>query len=479
MKKIKYTAGLLCTAALLALPLGCEKKQDSDDPAEPVNLTVWVYYNGDQLESFNQLVAEFNDTTGREKGIIVDSYSQGTVNDLETNVMASAQGKVGASPMPNIFSAYADTAYTLDQMGELVDLSSYFTNEERAAYVDSYLEEGDFSGNGSIKIFPVAKSTEGLYLNDTDWEPFAAATGASYDDLSTLEGLIATAESYYNWTDAQTPTADDGHALFGRDAMANYMLVGAKSLGCQIFEVKDGVMTLNFDKEVIRKLWDCYYVPYIKGYFSSSGRFRSDDIKTGNILAYVGSTSSSSFFPNQVTTDDSEGHAITMKALPCPEFADSEPYAVQQGAGMVVTRGSDEEISASVEFLKWFTAPEHNLAFSIASGYLPVTKEANDMEQIEKSEPTLNDTMKQILTGAVTTVNTSKLYTTPAFSGANDARSVLEYSLSDAASADRAVIEERLSAGQPFEEAAADFLTDARFDSWYEATLTTLEAFQG
>ena len=101
------------------------------------------------------------------------------------------------------------------------------------------------------------------------------------------------------------------------------------------------------------------------------------------------------------------------------------------------------------------------------------------MEQIEKSEPTLNDTMKQILTGAVTTVNTSRLYTTPAFSGANDARSVLEYSLSDTASADRAVIEERLSAGQPFEEAAAEFLTDACFDSWYKATLTKLEAFQG
>lgn len=106
-EKNKYTTGLLCTAALLTLPLGCGKKQDSDAPAEPVNLTVWVYYNGDQLESFNQLVAEFNDTTGREKGIIVDSYSQGTVNDLEANVMASAQGKVGASPMPNIFSAYA------------------------------------------------------------------------------------------------------------------------------------------------------------------------------------------------------------------------------------------------------------------------------------------------------------------------------------------------------------------------------------
>ena len=48
-------------------------KQDSDAPAEPVNLTVWVYYNGDQLESFNQLVAEFNDTTG--KGVRASSLT--------------------------------------------------------------------------------------------------------------------------------------------------------------------------------------------------------------------------------------------------------------------------------------------------------------------------------------------------------------------------------------------------------------------
>ena len=479
MKTVKYATSLLGTAALFALLAGCGKKQDTADLSDPVNLTVWTYYNGDQLESFNKLVDEFNSTVGKEKGITVESCSQGTVDDLETNVVASAEGKVGADAMPNIFSAYADTAYTIDQMGQIVDLRSYFTDEECAAYVDNYLEEGDFSGDGSIKIFPVAKSTEGLYLNETDWEPFATATGASYDDLSTLEGLVAVAEKYYNWTDAQTPEANDGHALFGRDAMANYMLVGSKQLGCQIFEVKDGVMTLNFDKSVMRKLWDYYYVPYIKGYFASSGRFRSDDVKTGNILAYVGSTSSASFFPSQVMTNDSEGHDITMKVLPCPKFADGEDYAVQQGAGMVVTKASDAEIEASVVFLKWFTSPEHNIAFSVGSGYLPVTKEANDMKQIEKSGLELSDTMKNILTGAVTTVNSNKLYTTPAFSGANDARSVLEYALSDIASADRTTIEERLASGQSFEEAVKGFLTDAYFDSWYETTLTKLEAFQG
>lgn len=51
-------------------------------------------------------------------------------------------------------------------MGLVMDLSDYLTKEERLAYIDNYLDEGDFSGDGSIKIFPVAKSTELLFLND-------------------------------------------------------------------------------------------------------------------------------------------------------------------------------------------------------------------------------------------------------------------------------------------------------------------------
>ena len=40
---------------------------------------------------------------------------------------------------------------------------------------------------------------------------------------------------------------------------------------------EDGSMTLNFDHDAVRTLWDNYYVPFIKGYFSASGRFRSDE----------------------------------------------------------------------------------------------------------------------------------------------------------------------------------------------------------
>ena len=476
----RLLAGLLC-AALAAGVTGCGAKDTGRNASsDPVTLTIWTYYNGDQLETFNEMVKNFNETVGKEKNITVESYSQGSVNDLETNVMNAAEGKVGADPLPNIFSAYADTAYALDQMGLVVDMSDYLTDEERSAYIEGYLDEGDFDGTGSIKIFPTAKSTELLYLNDTDWQSFAAATGADYADLATIEGIVDTAEKYYEWTDAQTPAPDDGRALFGRDAMANYMLIGAQELGCTIFDVDDsGKMTLHFDKDVVRKLWDNYYIPFVKGYFEAAGHFRSDDVKTGGILGYVGSSSSATFFPAQVMTSDTESHDITMKVLPCPVFAGKEEVSVQQGAGMVVTAGEDAEVEASAEFLKWFTAPENNISFSVGSGYLPVTREASDLDTIKASGLELTPTIEETLGMALDTIANKRLYTTRAFAGGKDARKVLEYAMSDRAVADRDTVIQRIAQGQSAAQAEEEFLSDANFEAWYQDTLEQLQAFEG
>ena len=473
MKQYKKIISVLCVGGILAASVtGCGNAAKTVKTAseEPILLTVWTYYNGDQLETFNSLVEKFNTTTGKEKGIQIESQSQGSVSDLEQNVMDAAQKKVGASEMPNIFSAYADTAYTLDQMGMVVDLGTYLTDEEKEKYISSYLEEGDFSGDGSIKIFPVAKCTEELFLNKTDWETFAEECGVSDEDLQNVEGLLAVAEKYYDWS--------GGKAFFGRDAMANYMLIGAKQLGCTLFEVKDGKMILDFDKEVVRRLWDSYYVPFVKGWFAASGRFRSDDIKTGNILAYTGSTSSATFFPTQVMADDNISYDIEMKVLPSPVFEGGEAYAVQQGAGMVVTRGIEEEEAASMEFLKWFTELENNIAFSVGAGYLPVTVEANDMAEIKKNTK-LTSSMEEILSEGVETVTNNTLYTSPAFQGGADARSILEYAMSDQAAEDRKAVLGKLEKGISEEEAEAEFLSDVHFESWYETTLKKLQALEG
>ncbi len=478
-KQIKSLLCGLCAAALALGCVGCGGNAGAEVPAKVTDITVWTYYNGDQLESFTGLVDQFNETVGAQKGIKVSTESQGSVNDLETSVMDSAEGKVGAAAMPNIFSAYADTAYALDRMGMVVDLAPCLTEEEKAQFVEGYLSEGDFGEDDSIKIFPVAKSTELLFLNDTDWQAFADATDVRYEDLATMEGLTAAAEKYYNWTDAQTAAPDDGKALFGRDSMANYMLVGAQQLGDTIFAVKDGRMTVNFERDVARRLWDNYYVPFVKGWFAATGRFRSDDIKTGNVLAYVGSSSSATFFPTKVTNDANQSHEISLKTLPAPQFEGGEAVAVQQGAGMVVTAAKEEEVKASVEFLKWFVRAENNIAFSVGSGYLPVTRKANDMQEILASGLTLDDNMQQTLAVAVDTVNGNRLYTPHAFAGGSSARKVLEYGLSDLAAADRETVVQRIAEGQSAAEAEAEFLTDEYFEAWYQDICAKLAQYEG
>ena len=478
-KQIKSLLCGLCAAALALGCAGCGGSAGPEVPAKVTDIMVWTYYNGDQLESFTSLVNQFNETVGAQKGIKVSTESQGSVNDLETSVMDSAEGKVGAAPMPNIFSAYADTAYALDQMGMVVDLAPYLTEEEKTQFVEGYLSEGDFGEDGSIKIFPVAKSTELLFLNDTDWQAFADAADVRYEDLATMEGLTAAAEKYYNWTDAQTAAPDDGKALFGRDAMANYMLVGAQQLGDTIFAVKDGRMTVNFERDVARRLWNNYYVPFVRGWFAATGRFRSDDIKTGNVLGYVGSSSSATFFPTKVTNDANQSHEISLKTLPAPQFEGGEAVAVQQGAGMVVTAAKEEEVKASVEFLKWFVRAENNIAFSVGSGYLPVTRKANDMQEILASGLTLDDNMQQTLAVAVDTVNGNRLYTPHAFAGGNSARKVLEYGLSDLAAADRETVVQRIAEGQSAAEAEAEFLTDEYFEAWYQDICAKLAQYEG
>ena len=472
MKKM-MCAILSCVMISATLFTGCALQEQkagnvSLDPANPTTVTVWHYYNGVQQEAFNNLVDEFNETAGRDLGIIVEGYSQGNVTDLENSVLDAVNHKVGAGSLPSIFAAYADTAYTVDKLGLVVDLSPYLTQQEKDSFLQSYLDEGTFATD-DIKIFPIAKSMEIFILNKTDWDKFSGATGADKADLATFEGVTRTAKAYYEWTDSLTETPNDGRAFFGRDAMANYFIIGTKQLGKEIFAVDQGVAALNLDKDIMKKLWDNYYIPYIMGYFSATGRFRSDDIKTGEIISFIGSSSGSKFFPNEVILNDEESYPIEMEVLPAPQFEGGEKFAVQQGAGMVVTKTNDKEILASVEFLKWFVGVDQNIEFSIRSGYLPVTDQANDIEkikgQIEDDENA--DITLSVIKTAIDTVHDNTLYTTKAFENGTAARNILEYSMSDKAVADRKVVEENLSSGMTLEQAAASFTTQENFDAWY------------
>ncbi len=471
----------LAAAALLAVLLlaGCAPKGVLDKN-DPVTITVWHYYNGAQQTVFDELVREFNETAGAEKGIVVEAQNQGDVNGLADMVLQAATGVAGAQKMPDVFAAYSDTAFEINKMGLAAELDQYMTEQELAAYIPSFLDEGRFEEDGGVKLFPIAKSTEVFVLNATDWQTFADETGASTDSFSTWEGIARTARQYYEWTDAQTPEPDDGKAFFGRDAYANYFIIGSLQLGTELFKVESGEVTFQIDREVMRRLWDNLYVPYINGWYGSYGKFRSDDARTGAIIAFVGSSSGASYFPSEVTREDGTSYPVETQVYPLPNFEGTQPYAVQQGAGMVVVKSDEKHETASIEFLKWFTEAENNIRFSVSSGYLPVKSEANDEAQFEAvfalPQMQVSEVTRQtLLTGSRMTRDYT-LYTSRAFESGYAARRVVEYSMMDLVAQDLEQIDALMDEGMTRAEAVAQFTTDAHFEQWLASLTDALES---
>lgn len=324
---------------------------------------------------------------------------------------------MGADDLPDIFSSYADTAYYAQQEGKLVDLTQYFSEDELSSYVDSYIEEGYFQDDGALYLLPVAKSTEIMMINKTDWEPFAAETGSSLDELKTIEGVVDVAEHYYEWTDAKTPDIpDDGKAFYGRDSMSNYFIIGMKQMGKEIFEVKNGE--------------ESYPIDYI--------------------------------------------------IQDAPIMQDGENYMVQQGAGMAVTKSDDAHEYASCVFLKWITEKEQNLRFGCASAYLPVLKEANKVETLDKvikdNNIEINEKSYDCLKYILENFDQKKFYTPKSFRKGYDARKILDYNLSDKAVEDKTAIDAAIAEGTSRDEVLESYLSDEAFENWYNDFCSSLSA---
>ena len=485
MKK-KAVIALLATVLVFGATAQAEDSYDDGgilDPENPVTLTVWHYYNGVHQAAFDKLVEEFNGTVGKDLGIYVEETSKGSVSDLESAIQDAVNAEVGAEDMPDVFSTYTDSAYVLQKDGVLTDLTQYFTQEELDQYVDAYVKEGEFAGDGGRYVFPVAKSTEITMMNKTDWEKFAGETDASLDDLSTMQGIVKVAEQYYDWTDAKTPDIpNDGKAFYGRDSMSNYFLIGMKQLGRDLFEVKDGSVTLQADKDALHTLWENYYVPYVKGYFVSYGRFGSDDVKTGDTLVYTGSTASSMYFPDNVELDD-DSYPIDYVIKNAPVFEGGEAYRVQQGAGMAVAKSDRMHEYAASVFLKWFTQSDNSLKFGSASGYLPVRKDANTTEALDRviQEDQIQIAPKtyDCLTTVMDQFENTAYYVPACFENSYQARRVLDYNLKDKAVADKEAIDEEIAGGTAREEAIAPYITEEAFDSWYEVFVSELSEAAG
>ncbi|MDR1832929.1 MAG: extracellular solute-binding protein [Fusobacteriaceae bacterium] len=366
---IRSAFSAFCLCALLLLLSGCLPGRKKN---KEITITLWHTYVEQMRAAMDDLVAEFNATTGAEQGIIVKVTGVANASVINEKLIAAANKDPGAPGLPDMAVAYPDIAVILARTGALMDFGTQFSPEELSRYVPEFLEEGKLGGE-TLYLLPIAKSTEVLYVNKTFFERFAAETGVDWSCFETFEGILAAGEKYYAWTDAKTPDIPgDGKNFYYPDKLFNYAMIGMEQLGEHL--VRDEA--LDFSGGAFRKIWDSYYTPAVRGSVAIFDNYGNYLAKYGEIVCVTSTSAGAMFYPDTVTYLNNTKEDVEFEILPYPVFKGGEKIAVQRGGGMLIAKSTPEREKAAAVFLKWFTAPKQNTAFAIKAGYLPVTKEA-------------------------------------------------------------------------------------------------------
>ncbi|MDR2974720.1 MAG: extracellular solute-binding protein [Propionibacteriaceae bacterium] len=404
---IGWWVGLL--AALSMLP-GCGV-DDSLDPDAPVTLTMWHNFGGDLQRTMDELIDEFNGTVGAERGIIVSVEAISSSAELQDALAMVLNGDPGAPAMPDITTAYPKTAVHFQARGLLADLDAHFTQKELADYVPAFLEEGRL-GDGGLYVFPFAKSTEILFVNQTLFDRFAAATGVTMDCFASFEGIARAAARYYEWTDQATPqTPGDGNQFFSADSWVNLAQAAMIQQGTTLFSGE----SLVLDNSAYTRIWENSWAPSVKGGFAVYDGYSSDLSKTGDIVSSTGSSAGILFYGDTVTYADGLIEPVKYSVLPFPVMVGADKVAVQRGNGFMVSKSDENRETAASVFLAWFTEPAQNMRFVSQTGYLPVTREAFETYMPRAIDDASNPYIRQMLQTVTTMSQEYEFFITPSF----------------------------------------------------------------
>ncbi len=397
----KAIALILALVFLLGCLSGCGSTSPLN-PKEPVTLAMWHNYGGDMQQAMDYLIDQFNSTVGKEQGIVIDVTAISSSSELDKSLTMIVNGDPGAPDMPDIFTGYPKLAILFQEKGLLANLDNYFTEDELSAYVEAFVEEGRLS-DGGLYVFPIAKSTEVLYVNQTLFDRFAAATGVSADMLSTFEGIAEISEMYYEWS--------GGKQFYAADSWFNFAEVGMAQLGDSIFDGE----ALSLDGDNFTYIFETVYAPAVEGGIAIYDGYSSDLSKTGDLVCSTGSSAGILFYGDTITYADGTVESVEYSILPYPVFENGTKTALQRGGGLMVAKSEEKKEYAAGVFIKWLTAPEQNMSFVANTGYLPVTRQAFEEELGIHMDTVEDPRIRKMLTSVLSMYEDYRFFTAPTY----------------------------------------------------------------
>ena len=322
-----------------------------------VTVSFWHQHTGGREEELNALIDEFNQAT--PYGIVVEATNEGGYSDIYDKMIAG----LTTGDVPALVVAYQNQAAAYQVADGLVSLNPYISHpeyglseEDRADFFQSFLSSDQLPQFGDEAFgFPPNRSMEVMYYNQTWLEELG------YD------GPPQTPEEFQEMACAAT----DGEAgtvgyEISTDASRVASFIFAR--GEDIYDNSTNQFTYNTPEAVaamtmMQEMFAEGCAILIAERFGDQADFAAE--KT---LFTIGSSSGLPFYAGAVADS---GNDFEWSVAPIP-YTGSDPVQNIYGASVSIPQTTPEEQLAAWLFLKYYTNPESQARWAVASNYFPV-----------------------------------------------------------------------------------------------------------
>ena len=281
------------------------------------------------------------------------------------------QAGIAGNVAPDVALIEQDPARSLNNKDQLVNLNTLIEGDDsfdRDDYLDVYFNQG-VSGDETFAL-PAYGSTQIMYYNKSVFEQ----AGVNAEEITTWQELAEVSKQI----------KEDGIAEYGWEPMwgDDNLIDMAFSNGAQLIS-EDG-KTVLIDSEEWVSVWedvrtwihdDEIMTVHSGGQGWEYWYNTMDDAVDGTAGGYTGSSG-----------DQADLDFTVVGAMEQPAWDDDSESAPTARAKQLVSVGvsTDEEKQGSYEFMKFFTNPENQAAWSLATGYVSVRQSAQDIDSYKE-----------------------------------------------------------------------------------------------
>jgi multiple sugar transport system substrate-binding protein len=359
----------VCTLAALALS-GCNAKKAADgesqsDGGEPIELAFWYAGGKTAVNVLSEIVEEFNSSQ--------DNWHVTSVTQSDyTETYQKLQAGIAGGTAPDIALLNAGHATSLAEKGLIEDLSPLISADasfDQSDYMEVFFNAGILS-DGTVFALPAYGTTQVLYYNIAAFEK----AGIDPASIKTWQDLESAAR-------AMTVKDGDETTFYGWEPMWGYanLIDAALSNGARIFS-DDGKTALINSTEWV-EVWSAF------GDWLNKDKIMAihhggqgweywyktiDDVLQNKAGGYTGSSGDQADLDFSIVaameqpgwgSNPSRPSADTLQ-LSAPKQKDANP----------------ESVKGVYEFMKFFTAPENQAKWSMATGYIAVRKSTTEVD---------------------------------------------------------------------------------------------------